>query len=236
MEQTTMSCNLESSYEASRNSYYDEEEQQGDYYDPIQIDCNPSNHQDCFESCDHLDRYISFQKFMEPLHEAQYKIEDEYTDLTREYARVNRIYARSLNESIGSSIKFSSPKRRDLMRSDYRSIDPCNLCVCCDCFLELVASYLELVIELEFQQRYLDIFKAEHQELVEKILSLRWKIDNNQVHADELADMLDAEDRKGDPGTRRKETIERTLSLTYKPFRTYSRATTTWRLVLAQVI
>lgn len=192
-----MSCNLESSYEASRNSYYDEEEQQGDYYDPIQIDCNPSDHQDYFESCDHLDRYMSFQKLMEPLREAQCKIEDEYTDLKREYARVNRFYARLLNESIVSSIELSLLKRRGLICSGYWDIDPCNLCVCCDCFLELVASYLELVIEVEFQQKDLDIFKVEYQEFVEKTLSLRWKIDNNQVHADELADMLDAEDRKG---------------------------------------
>ncbi|KAF5876014.1 uncharacterized protein Bfra_002411 [Botrytis fragariae] len=190
-----MSCDLESSFEASRNSYYDEEEQ-GDYYDPIQIDCNPSNHLNCFDSCDHLERYKSFQKFIEPLHEARYELADEYRDLTREYARVNRIYARSLNEFIGSSIKFSPPERRDSIRSDCRPLDPSNLCVCCDCFLELVAHYLESVIEMEFMQTYINIFKIEHRELVEKTLSLRWEIDNNQVNAEELADMLDAEDRK----------------------------------------
>ncbi|TGO12809.1 hypothetical protein BTUL_0082g00550 [Botrytis tulipae] len=213
MERTTMSCNPQFSIERSKNSYYDEEEQQGDYHDPIPIDYNPSDHPICFTSCDHLDRYISFQKFMVPFHEAQRKIDNEYADLTREHVRVNRIYARSLNEFIGSSIKFSSPKSRGFMCGDYRRVDQSYLCVCCDCFIELVASYLELVNDIEFQQKYLEIFKVEHQELVEKTLSLGWKLDNNQVHADELADMLDAEDRKGDAGGRWEETMERTLSL-----------------------
>ncbi|TGO64634.1 hypothetical protein BCON_0006g00360 [Botryotinia convoluta] len=201
MKRTTMSCNLESSFEASRNSYNGGRGTynggRGNYNDPIQTDCNPSTHRDCFESCDHLERYKSFQKFIKPLHEVRYKLDCEERDLEREHERVNRLYTRSLNEFTGSSIKFSPPKRRNSIRSDCRPLHPFNLCVCCDCFLDLVAHYLESVIEMEFKQTYVYIFKIEHQELVERTLALRWEIDNNQVNADELADMLDAEDRKG---------------------------------------
>ncbi|KAF7885048.1 hypothetical protein EAF00_010866 [Botryotinia globosa] len=177
MERTTMSCFPEYSFD--QNSYPD--------------------HLHCFESCDHSDRYMSFLDFMEPLHEKQRKIDEEYSDLTREYVRVNRIYARSLNEFIGSSIKFSAPKRRNWLCTDYLSVAPSDssdLCVCCDCFQELVASYLELVNDIEFQQKYIEIFKVEYWELVDRTIALFWKIDNNQVRADELAAMMDAEDRK----------------------------------------
>ncbi|KAF7942649.1 uncharacterized protein EAE97_006103 [Botrytis byssoidea] len=204
MERTTMSCFPEYSFE---DPYYDEEEQQGDYNDPTQIDYNPSDHLHCFESCDHSDRYMSFLDFMEPLHEVQLKIDEEYANLTREYVRVNRIYARSLNEFIGSSIKFSAPKRRNWLCTDYLSVAPpdsSDLCVCCDCFQELLASYLELVNDIEFQQKYIEIFEVEYWELVERTIALVWKIDNNQVHADELAATLDAEDRKGKRNRRRR--------------------------------
>ncbi|TGO40265.1 hypothetical protein BHYA_0039g00050 [Botrytis hyacinthi] len=211
MERTTMPCNPEYSFEASRNSYYDEEEQQGDYNDPIQTDCN--NYRHCFESYDHLYRYKSFQKFIEPFFQVLYTLEHEERDLGREHHRVNQLYTSSLNEFTGSSIKFLLPKRRDLIHSDCRPLNPFSRCVCCVCFLELVAHYLQSVIVMKFRQKHLDILKAEHQELVEKTLSLRWKIDNNQVHADELADMLNAEDRKGDTGTRWEKTMQRTLYL-----------------------
>ncbi|KAF7960046.1 hypothetical protein EAE96_001646 [Botrytis aclada] len=162
--------------------------------------CNSSNDRHCFESCDHLERFKSFKKFTELQNEGQHKLDKESWYLTQEHEKVNRIYANLLNEFTGYSIKVSPPNRRDYQGFRRQPLDVliqsiCNQCICCDCFLEHVAYWLETVIEADYMQAYLDIFRVEHQELVEKTLSLRHLIDNNQVHADELADMLEAEDR-----------------------------------------
>ncbi|TEY74386.1 hypothetical protein BOTCAL_0073g00250 [Botryotinia calthae] len=193
VQSSHVSCNLESLFAAPRDPYGGG---RVNYDDPVQMDCNPSNHRDCFDSDDNFDRHDSFHEMMGLLRGVQYKLENVWRDLAREHERANRIYTDLLNQFTGSPIKFSPSKRRDSNHNEYPPLDPANLFVC-NCFLEPVAHYFEVLDFNEVMQTDIEILRIKHQELIEKTTSLRWKIDNNQVHADELANMLDAENRKG---------------------------------------
>ena len=234
IQSSHVSCNLEFLFEAPRNFYNGG---WGSDDDPVQIDCNPSNHRDYFYSDDHLDRHNSFRKFMAPLRGVQYELEDERRHLAREHERANRIYTDILSQFTGSPIKLSPAKCRDSNHNDFRSLGPSKLCVCCDCFLELVAHYFEFIDLNEVMQTDIEILRIKHRVLFEKTISLRWKPDNNQVHIGGFIGCRNSKslEKIEITCTKWEDTIERSLSLSLSLVLTISYMTINWRLVLAQV-